>query len=226
MLCLPTYYPQSSDSAISRYMGFHDNTDIRGLLFAEASHGNLQKYLDQNNDTISLPMRKRWCVQVVEGVRYLHCNSVIHSDLRPENCLVHKCETSLDILLCDFGGSMCPDLGLDGRGLPDPPFWDMVWESTTGTDIFSLGSTFYTIMTGHWPYKSTHLLQEEEDKLQYEDRVIDLLKRGVYPDVESVVGGTIMMGCWKKQFVTTEDVLQAQKVEVWDVTTSEIQAWV
>ena len=154
-------------------MGFRDNTDIRGLLFAEASHGNLHKYLDKNNDSISLPTRKRWCVQVTEGVEYLHSEGVIHSDLRPENCLVHKCKMSLDILLCDFGGSMCRDLGLDGKGLPDPPFWDMVWESTTATDIFSLGSTFYTIMTGHWPYKAAHSPQKEEDKWQYEDRVTD-----------------------------------------------------
>ena len=33
-----------------------------------------------------------------------------------------------------------------------------------------------------------------------------------------------MMGCWKKQCVTAEDVLQVQKVELWDVTTSDIQA--
>ena len=209
---------------VSRYKGFRDTSDIKGLLFIEASHGNLQKYIDQHNDSISLPLRKKWCRQVTEAIQHLHRNGVIHSDLRPENCLVHASTVSLDILLCDFGGSMCQDLGLDGGGLPDPPFWDMVWESTPGTDIFSLGSTFYTIMTGHWPYKSAHPFEEEEDKWDYEDRVIALLKQGIYPDVKGVIGGTVMMGCWKKRYITAEDILQAQKVEMRDLITNEIRA--
>ncbi len=113
---------------------------------------------------------------------------------------------------------MCRDLCLDGRGLPDPPFWDLKWESTVGTDIFSLGSIFYTVMTGLWPYKSRHLTneveeeeeEEEEDRWQFEDRVIALLEMGVYPDVEGITGGTIMMRCWKKQYLKADDVLEAQ----------------
>jgi hypothetical protein len=52
-----------------------------------------------------------------------------------------------------------PSLSLSDVGLAL-----MVWESTPGTDIFSLGSTIYTIVTGHWPYKSAHSSEEEEDK--------------------------------------------------------------
>lgn len=116
---------------------------------------------------------------------------------------------------------MCQDLGLDGKGLPDPPFWDLVWDSTPGTDIFSLGSIFYTIMTGHWPYKSAQP-SDGEGKQEYEDRVIEMLKQGLYPDVEGVAGGTVMMGCWKKQYRTVEGILVAQKVEKWDVISKEI----
>lgn len=51
----------------------------QGLLLAEASHGNLQQYIDKSN-----------------------------------RFLVHATSTaSLDIWLCDFGGSTCEDLGLD-----------------------------------------------------------------------------------------------------------------
>jgi serine/threonine protein kinase len=197
---------QNSNMITSRYRGFRDDPNIKGLLFAEASYGNLQNYIDQNNDSICLSTRKKWCRQVTEAIQYVHRKDVIHSDLRPENCLLHK---SLDILLADFGGSMCRDLGVDGRGLPDPPFWDLVWESTIGTDIFSLGSIFYTIMTGHWPYKSNNS-SEKEDKWQYEERVVALLEQSVYPDVEGITGGMIIMGCWKKQYSTAEGILMAQ----------------
>ena len=105
----------------------------------------------------------------------------------------------------------------------DPPFWDMVWESTPATDIFSLGSTFYTIMTGHWPYKSTHPI-EGEDKWEYEDRVMASMKQGRYPDVGGMIGGTIMMGCWTKQYVTADEILQALKVEMREGATAATAA--
>jgi serine/threonine protein kinase len=112
-------------------------------------------------------------------------------------------------------------MDLDGRGLPDHPFWDMVWKSTTATDIFSLGSTFYTIMTGYWPYKSALPSDEEEDKWAYEDRVEASWKNGIYPDMEGVVGGKVMMGCWTKQYIRAEDILETQKVEMQCVITNE-----
>lgn len=204
---------------IPRYRGYHDGSDLKGLLFLEASHGNLQDYIDQNNDNIPVPLRRKWCRQATEAIQYIHGKGIIHSDLRPETYLVHASSSrSLNLQLCDFGGAMCRDLGLDGRGLPDPPFWDLKWESTVGTDIFSLGSIFYTVMTGLWPYKSRHLTneveeeeeEEEEDRWQFEDRVIALLEMGVYPDVEGITGGTIMMRCWKKQYLKADDVLEAQ----------------
>jgi serine/threonine protein kinase len=113
-------------------------------------------------------------------------------------------------------------LGVDGRGLLDPPFWDLVWESTTGTDIFSLGSIFYTIVTGHWPYKSDNL--PEEDTWQYEGRVIGMLEQGMYPQVEGISGGTIMMGCWQKLYSTAEDPKGTRRIRLLDCN-AEKSSW-
>ncbi len=180
------------------------------MLLAEASHGNLQQYIDQNNDTISLSLRVRWCQQMTEAVGYIHQKGMIHSDLRPENCLLDASRGSLDVKICDFGGSMCLDLGLDGRGLPDHPFWNMDWTSTPATDIFSLGSIFYTITTGHWPYKPALSPRkeegEEEGRWVYEDRVEASWKQGLYPDMEGVIGGEVMIGCWTNRYTRAEDI--------------------
>ncbi|KAJ3578069.1 hypothetical protein NPX13_g2494 [Xylaria arbuscula] len=137
------------------YLGWQDT--VRGLLLAEASHGSLQRYLEENHDTISTPIRRKWCRQVVESIAYIHGRGVIHSDLRPDNFLVHAITPkSLDLWLCDFGGSTCEKLGLDGKHLPDPGFFNpnSEWVSTTATDIFSVGSILYAILTGHWPYRA------------------------------------------------------------------------
>lgn len=71
---------------VNRYLGVHASS--KGILLTEASHGNLQAYLDSNNVAISNSLCRNWSVQAVEAIAYVHGNGVIHSDLRPKNYLV------------------------------------------------------------------------------------------------------------------------------------------
>ncbi len=171
------------------------------MLFAEANSGNLQEYLDSHNDTIDDRLRLKWRTQVTEAIRYLHLKGVIHSDLRPANCLLHTDGSGiLNLYLSDFGGSTCGDI--DGGHLPDSGFFDprKPWESTEQTDIFSLGSVFYTIMTGHWPYKAPGLFESVDEKVRYEERVDALFSLGKFPTVEGLAGGVIIYGCWTGRY--------------------------
>ena len=105
----------------------------------------------------------------------------MHSDLRPGNLLVHDTSSSprgggadctrrgdeiddanggsrpalsgLDLLLCDFGGSYCGALDLDGGSLPCEPFYHPAFdgdedECSPALDMFSLGSVMYVVLTG------------------------------------------------------------------------------
>ena len=202
-----------------RYLGYQDAVDIRqkGLLLAEASHGNLQTYIDEKYDVLDFPMRRKWCRQVAQSIAYLHENGVIHSDLRLENFLVHATTpTSLDLWLCDFGGSMCKALDLDGGHLPDDPFFNptLGFVSTPATDIFSLGSILYTILTGHWPYKSPGPFNTPEDMYNYQSKVNALFSQGHFPDVAGLTGGRVVMGCWTKRYSTAEEILHAIEAEM------------
>jgi hypothetical protein len=40
----------------------------KGLLLGEASHGNLQAYINANNPLIDLSLRKKWCLQSAEAI--------------------------------------------------------------------------------------------------------------------------------------------------------------
>jgi serine/threonine protein kinase len=192
-------------------------------MLTEAKYGNLQAYIDSNNAAIDDSLRRKWVVQAVEAIVYLHGRGVIHSDLRPENYLVHATDgppvghpPSLDLWLCDFGGSRCDELGSNVNHLPDEPFFDpqMPWTSTPATDIFSLGSIFYTILTGYWPYREGPPPLTMEEKNAYETKVNEFFKAGVFPDVSHLSGGKVIKECWQHQHKTAENVLEAIKSEM------------
>ena len=195
-----------------RYLGWQTGFPS-GLLFAEASHGSLQRLLDERNRDILLDTRQKWAVQAVESVAYAHSRGVIHSDLRPDNFLVHGTwPQELDLWLCDFGGSTCKELDLSANKLPDAGFFDpnSAWEPSPSVDIFSLGSVLYSVLTGHWPFRGPGgqftTLEEMED---YETVVDGHFGRGVFPDVGGLWGGQIILGCWTYKFSKIDEVMQA-----------------
>lgn len=108
----------------------------------------------------------------------------------------------IEIRLCDFGGSTYG--GRIGPNLPDSGFFDprKPLIPTPATDIFSLGSVLYTIMSGHWPHWA-----DGEDFLAYRCRVDQLFEKGEFPAVSNLDGGSIIQGCWNDQHVTAAELL-------------------
>ncbi|KAH6894101.1 kinase-like domain-containing protein [Thelonectria olida] len=191
------------------YHGWQE--DRNGLLLSEASHGNLQDYLDDHGPPSRANLPK-WSRQIVQCLRFIHGRGVIHCDIRPENFLIHQTsQDSLDIRICDFGGSVCKEIGVDGLSLPTPAFLDPNYhcgKPTRSTDIFSLGFVLYFIQTGHWPYRgpgSSWRTREEAD--EYEERVQNLYTRGQFPDTEDLFAGHVMRGCWTKRYKSAIDII-------------------
>ncbi|KAF5019178.1 hypothetical protein F66182_8828 [Fusarium sp. NRRL 66182] len=186
-----------------RIVKFLGRSEPEGFKFAEADKGNLQQYIDSSFHTMTPEIQAAWCLQAVEAIVYLHTKDVIHSDLRPENLLLYsRANGGIEMRLCDFGGSTYgEEIGLN---LPDPGFFDTrkVPIPTPATDIFSLGSVFYTIMTGHWPHWA-----DGEELSAYGRRVDELFSRGEFPTVSNLYGGSVIQGCWNGKYVTANELL-------------------
>ena len=104
-----------------------------------------------------------------------------------------------------------------GGCLPDGPFYHPAFgvESVPALDIFGLGSLFYTVITGLWPYRSSPGSPETiDEKLAYEDRLAELFSQEKFPDVGGLAGASVMTGCWTRRYATAEEILVELRMEL------------
>lgn len=210
----------STESAILQRLGDHprivkflgkSGAHPTALLLGEASHGDLQDYLD-THPAIDQSLAYKWCLHLTEALIHIHKLGVIHADMCPGNVFVHESTPGcLDLLLGDFGGSLCNDIKVDGEGLPSTPFYHPHFNNNVSkiTDIFGLGSIMYTIYTGRWPYKDTPgRLKTTEERVTFEARVDQLLSQDVYPkDVDKLPAGSVIRKCWLRKYQSVDEVL-------------------
>ncbi|KAI5464519.1 kinase-like domain-containing protein [Mariannaea sp. PMI_226] len=199
------------DPRVVKYCGWHE--DKKALILEEASHGSLQLFFDDKHQIPSEELQRRWSRQVIECVRYIHSRGVMHCDIRPENFLIHASpDDNLNIRICDFGGSKCEELDVDGYAFPATAFLhpsDAESEPSPVVDFFGLGSVLYFIQTGHWPYRgpgSTFDTREAAD--EYEQRIQTHYEKGEFPDVRHLIGGAVIKGCWDRKYSNATEVLE------------------
>ncbi|KAF1951658.1 hypothetical protein CC80DRAFT_394763, partial [Byssothecium circinans] len=100
--------------------------------------------------------------------------------------------------LCDFRGSTCDALGLNGGHLPDDPFFNLRlgFVSTPATNIFSLGTLLFVILTGHLPFGTGLKGEPFTNWRGYEEHVNKRFEAGELPDMAGLTGGNVIWKCW------------------------------
>jgi serine/threonine protein kinase len=178
---------------IVKYLGKHDY----GLRFELAANGDVRRYLSSHDPSESSEqLRRKWAKQAAEALAFIHNQGVIHSDIHPNNLLLDE---HLDIQLCDFAGSVYGTL--DGGAMESIRFFlprDSHATPDAKSDLFALGSTIYFIMSDHEPYD--YLVEEE---------VAARFSRKEYPDVQNYSCGRVIEGCWKGDFKSAQEVVDA-----------------
>jgi serine/threonine protein kinase len=104
-------------------------------------------------------------LQVAEALRYLHSNQVLHRDIKPSNVLIDGQERAK---LADFGllKSLTDQIHLtrsrQGMGTMEfgaPEQFDNAKHVDCRCDLYSLVATFYTALTGKFPFGNGGQLQ-------------------------------------------------------------------
>ncbi|MGE0609341.1 MAG: serine/threonine-protein kinase [Pirellulales bacterium] len=114
----------------------------------------------QKHGVPSGPLAARWMRDALRGLVYIHRDvGLIHCDIKPTNMLL---DVGLNAKLSDLGLSQ---LHRDARASEDGKIRGTLWymspEQSRGealderSDLFSLGSTFYHILSGEAPYNAS-----------------------------------------------------------------------
>lgn len=157
------------------------NRDDDGLYLPYMAVGNLGIYLKVHPP--SLTLRVDWCLQVAKAIQFARSKGVIHCDIDPTNVLVTD---DLNIVLRDFGGSWHAAKGgyiAEGaryfrpRNCKDEPI--------SQNDLFALVSLVYFITSSSEMFES---LKDAD--------VEGLFSRKDLPNVDHLVTGTVISGCW------------------------------
>ncbi|MDP6959144.1 MAG: serine/threonine-protein kinase, partial [Planctomycetota bacterium] len=141
----------------SNIAGVHEICDVEGQLFL------VMHYIDGPSiDQVELSLEQLLpsFVKICRAVDFAHTHKIIHRDIKPGNILVGSDQ---EVYVTDFGLArvMKPDVSASASGniLGTPLF--MPPEQARGkmnqidaqSDIYSLGATFYNLVTGRPPFE-------------------------------------------------------------------------
>ncbi|CAE6474286.1 unnamed protein product [Rhizoctonia solani] len=161
---------------VLRLLGLATFRDRIGMVSPWMGNGTLPQYIKANPNA----NRRDLCVQICEGLSYLHNTGVVHGDLKGINVLISDDGTPV---LADFGSSTMKDQTLKIAHPGEIRALTVRWSApellkardsggqTKHSDIYALGMTIYEIITGDIPY---HLERVEV-------RVMVLVVRGMPP---------------------------------------------
>ena len=185
---------------IYRHLGSHSsiieclsNSDSHVDLVL-AANGDLEDYVSSQPDTPTW-VRLQFARQATEAVAYVHSKGVIHGDIAARRFLLDE---QLNNKLSGFTyASLAGEKGLSITSYRHSLPKNHMAPNTVQSDLFALGCTFYEIMKGKKPYAEVH-----------EHDVLELYQQKLFPEVDGLCCGDVIMDCWDCRFSSAVEILE------------------
>jgi serine/threonine protein kinase len=189
--------------------------------------GTLKQRLDQ---PMSWTEAASLLLPIAHALQYAHNLGIIHRDIKPANILISNSGQSM---LSDFGIAKLLDIeesmtmtgtgiGVGTPGYMAPEQW--VGNTTSQSDIYSLGVVFFELITGRKPYiadtPAAVLLKQANDPLPRPKSFLPELPEGV----ERVILKALAKNC-EHRYKSMEDFAKAlEECESGQIITKKIKA--
>ena len=154
----------------------------------------LDDYLKTESGPIPEKRAVKYFLQMLDAIGYMHSQNIIHRDIKPGNFIITPQD---DIKILDFGIAKSlsePDLHLTQPGTKVGTALYMSPQQVKGqpldrrTDIYSLGITFFHMLTGQHPYDSKLSEYEIYNKIINDPLPpMSSIYAGVSPQMEDII---------------------------------------
>jgi len=174
-----------------------DSGSVDGFLYYVMPYIEGETLRDRLNRETQLPVEDavRITCEIADALDYAHRHGVIHRDIKPENILLHDGRP----MVADFGIALALSAAAGGRmtetgmslGTPhymSPEQATADKDITARSDVYSLGSVLYEMLTGEPPHMGNSA-QAIIMKIVTEDATpVTRLRKSVPPNVTAAVG--------------------------------------
>jgi len=178
---LPLFDSGTADGFLFYVMPFIDGETLRDKLNRETQVG--------------IEEAVKITTEVADALDYAHRNGVIHRDIKPENILLHDGRP----MVADFGIALAVSAAAGGRmtetglslGTPhymSPEQATADKDITARSDIYSLASVLYEMLTGEPPHMGNSAQQIIMKIIADTPRPVSELRKSVPPNVAAAVG--------------------------------------
>jgi len=181
---LPLFDSGEADGFLYYVMPFIDGETLRDKLNRETQLG-----IDE---------AVRITTELADALDYAHRNQVIHRDIKPENILLHDGRP----MVADFGIALAVSAAAGGRmtetglslGTPhymSPEQATAERDVTNRSDIYSLGSMMYEMLTGSPPHVGSSAQQIIMKIVTEEAQLVTSVRKSVPPNVAAAVSKSL-----------------------------------
>ncbi|HEX4131118.1 MAG TPA: protein kinase [Pirellulales bacterium] len=134
-----------------------NGTMLRWLAMEYVPGGDLATWVKEHGP-LGTELALHWLLQALQGLQYAHARGIVHRDVKPHNLLL---TADNDVKISDFGllkdAHESMELTMQGGVMGTPqyisPEQAMAEDVDERSDIYSLGATFFHMLTGRLAFE-------------------------------------------------------------------------